>query len=401
MRPASLEAVVASGLCTGCGLCAGIGDGAVAMRLTGRGFLRPAVTRPLPPQRLRRILDACPGIAIRAEAAAAHPLWGPVLDLRRAHAADPALRFHGASGGAISALLAHLLAAGTVEFVLQIAADADAPLRNGPRRSFTAAEILERSGSRYAPAAPLADLDALLRAGRRFAVVGKPCDIAALRSYARIEPAVDALIPCMISFFCAGVPSLRGTQLLLERMGVDEAELARLRYRGCGWPGMMTAETRSGRVARMSYAESWGGELHRHLQFRCKICPDGTGELADLVAADAWATADGYPDFEERDGWSVVIARTPRGRALLRDGIAAGALVAEPLRPEALAAMQPHQVRRKRTLAARLAALAVLGRHRPRFRGLRLWRNACRGGLGLPRAFAATAVRVLQGRHRE
>jgi coenzyme F420 hydrogenase subunit beta len=37
----------------------------------------------------------------------------------------------------------------------------------------------------------------------------------------------------------------------------------------------------------MSYADSWGGILSRHVQFRCKICPDGTGGFADVVCADA------------------------------------------------------------------------------------------------------------------
>src|SRR3546814_15250962 len=113
-------------------------------------------------------------------------------------------------------------------------------------------------------------------------------------------------------------------------MGLEPAAVDRLRYRGRGWPGRMTAETADRRQASMSYIESWGGELHRHLQFRCKICPDGTGEHADLVAADAWATSDGYPDFAERDGISAMLARTERGEMLPNAAIAAGVLATAP-----------------------------------------------------------------------
>jgi coenzyme F420 hydrogenase subunit beta len=45
---------------------------------------------------------------------------------------------------------------------------------------------------------------------------------------------------------------------------------------------------------------AWGEELSNHLQFRCKICPGGTGEFADVVCAGAWYGKDGYPDFTER-----------------------------------------------------------------------------------------------------
>ena len=64
-------------------------------------------------------------------------------------------------------------------------------------------------------------------------------------------------------------------------------------------------------------------------------------------------------------------------------------------------AMQPYQVHRKRALVARLAALRLLGQAAPRYRRLRLWRNALRGGRRMVRDFAGTALRVLQGRHRE
>lgn len=51
----------------------------------------------------------------------------------------------------------------------------------------------------------------------------------------------------------------------------------------------------------MSYNESWGNILGKYLQKRCKICPDGIGEFADIVCADAWhGDKSGYPNFEEK-----------------------------------------------------------------------------------------------------
>ena len=396
MRPKSLEDVVAAGLCTGCGLCAARRD-EIEMHVTEHGHLRPRAARPPPAARLQTLLSACPGVVVEGagDSAETHPIWGPVLSSRRAYATDPEIRFRGSSGGVISALAAFLLERGEIDFVLQIGAAAETPLRNVAHMSSSVAEVVARAGSRYAPAATLAGLDELLAQECRFAVIGKPCEIAGLRNLARVDPRVNRRIPYMLSFFCAGVPGFHGTRAALDRMGVQAAAVTGLRYRGNGWPGRMTAETGSGE-ASLSYRESWGEVLHRHLQFRCKICPDGTGELADIVAADAWSTPDGYPDFEERDGISAVLARTPRGRDLLDACINAGALKASPLMLAELEAMQPYQARRKRVVLARLAALAATGRPLPRYRGMRLLRNALRAGpVSLLRNFAAAAVRSL------
>jgi len=400
-RLRALDEIVASGLCAGCGLCAAVVP-AIEMRTTDRGFSRPVAER-LSEGDLARVVALCPGVGLDGPAADGHvdPVWGPVRVLRRGWATDPAIRFAGASGGVVTALCAHLLATGAVDAVLQVGADPPAPLRTGPRLSTSVGELIDRAGSRYAPSPVLAGLPEALDRYERIAVVGKPCDIAALRGHVRREPSLAGRIPWMLSFFCAGVPSIAGTEILVRRLGLDPAALTRLRYRGRGWPGRMTAEAADGRSASTSYAESWGGELHRHLQFRCKICPDGTGEHADVVAADAWLTRDGYPDFEERDGISAVLARTERGAALLREAVAAGAIELAPLDVSELMAMQPYQVRRKRVLVGRLAAMLLLGRRVPRYRRLRLWRNALRGGRALVRDFAGTGLRVLQGRHRE
>ncbi|MET4697648.1 coenzyme F420 hydrogenase subunit beta [Constrictibacter sp. MBR-5] len=400
-RLRSLDALVASGLCAGCGLCAAMVP-SVAMRISVRGFARPAVGD-LSETELARVLAVCPGANLDGPPAApsTHAVWGPMQALHRAWATDPGVRHAGASGGVITALCTHLLATGAVDAVLHVGSEAHAPLRTVPRVSTTAAQLVDRAGSRYAPSPVLAGLDDALARHGRIAVVGKPCDIAALRRHVATDPSLPTRIPWMLSFFCAGVPSLVGTEILVRRMGLDPATLTGLRYRGRGWPGRMAATTADGRTASMSYTDSWGGELHRHLQFRCKICPDGTGEHADIAAADAWLTCDGYPDFAERDGISAVLARTEHGAALLAAAVAAGAIQTAPLLPAELMAMQPYQVRRKRVLLGRLAALRLLGQRLPRYRELRLWRNALRGGRALLRDLAGTGLRVLQGRHRE
>lgn len=381
-----VDRVVASGFCTGCGACAGLlGSKRLVMQITDGGELRPTGGAKLSQAERHDFLRFCPGVNIAVDScksATTNREWGPIVRTRAGHALDVQLRREGSSGGAVSALALHLLESGQVDFVAQIAADVDDPLRNVVQQSRTRDDVLKAAGSRYAPAAPLEKIDQYLRSGLRFAIVGKPCDIAAVRNLGRTDPRVQQQIPFLISFMCAGVPSLQGTQELLQQLGVEESELESFRYRGDGWPGMARAVARDGRVAEMDYGRSWGTILNRHLQFRCKICPDGTGETADVVCADAWYGKDGYPDFAERDGRSLIITRTARGEALVSAAMQSGALAAEDLDIAELARMQPYQLARKRLVLARLAGTWLRRGWVPRYRGLRLMACSVQAGLG-------------------
>lgn len=389
-------------LCAGCGLCRAIaGPGKIEMRENGGGYLRPVQVGPLAEEEDRQIAGLCPGLGLAHEPANGHdhPIWGPVIAVRTGHAADESLRYRASSGGALSAVLLYLLKQKVVDRVVQTAADSDTPIANAPVESTTSADVFNAAGSRYAPSAPLSDIRRHLERPGRFAFVGKPCDIAALRAYARQHPWVDEKIPYFISFFCAGIPSLRGARKILQRLGIDENDLTEFNYRGFGWPGYATATTRDGRRSRMSYKESWGDILSKHVQFRCKICPDGTGGLADFVCADAWyGDDDGYPTFEEQDGRSLIITRTAKGEDIIRQAADAGYVRLTDIDFGEVEKMQPSQARRKKLVASRLAALVLLGHPIPRYRGFSLLRAALLAGWWANlRSFLGMTRRVILG----
>jgi coenzyme F420 hydrogenase subunit beta len=380
----ALRRILKADCCTGCGACASVSGGAITMAMTPAGLLRPRVLAPLPEATDEIIADICPGVRLAQTSREGHdhPLWGPLIAVRSGAATDADLRHHASSGGALSALLVYLLDTGSVDRIVQVAASAASPIENATVESVCAEGVRRAAGSRYGPSAPLADLDRQLASPGRLALVGKPCDIAAARALARHDRRIAEKIPVMLSFFCAGVPSLHGTQAILDRLKVDAGALASFRYRGDGWPGRCTATLSDNASASMSYADSWGGILSKHVQFRCKICPDGSGGFADVVFGDAWHCDErGYPAFEEQDGRSLVLTRTRSGEDLVRRAIAAGYLTRRDLDDAMIEAMQPSQANRKRLVLSRLAAMAVLGMRWPRFRGLHLARAARSAGV--------------------
>jgi coenzyme F420 hydrogenase subunit beta len=400
-----LADILSANLCSGCGLCASIlGPERASMQLAQPGFLRPHLTGEPTAAEEALIARVCPGSTVHLPAIvpgqAGSPEWGPVRRAATGHATDEALRHRASSGGALSAILKHLLAEGRARYVLHVSASADTPWLNRQVRSDNADGVADGSGSRYAPSAPLADIIARLGEGLPFVVVGKPCDIAALRAYASFDPRVDELVVAMVAFMCGGVPSETGIRDLVRHMGADPADVTAFRFRGQGWPGRATATLRDGREVSLSYAESWGDVLSKHVQVRCKLCADGNGMSADIVCADAWYGDErGYPAFDEQDGRSLILARTPRGEAIIAAAEASGLLAAEPVAMTDVDRMQPFQLRRTRLTLSRLLALKAIGQRTTRYTGTGLWRHAAREGLVKNvKSFLGAVRRGLSGR---
>lgn len=218
---------------------------------------------------------------------------------------------------------------------------------------------------------------------------------------ARRDPRVDAKVPYMFAFMCAGVPSYRGTDAVLKAMKVpDQSEIVSFRFRGDGWPGYATAILADGTSYTMDYNTSWGTILNRFLQFRCKICPDGIGEFADITFADGWHCDEkGYPLFEETEGRSLVVTRTTRGAALFAEAEVAGRVASEPVEMDSIRFMQPFQAKRKGLVLSRLAAMMSVGLLPPHFRGLSLVGNARRLGIKEnARSYIGTLRRLVRKR---
>lgn len=368
--------VVDNGNCSGCGVCSLIDPG-LSMELDDAGFNRPIRRLPLTVIRdkeaTEQLAASCPGLTVRrpepGEQTASDPALGGSVSSWQAWAIDPETRFRGSSGGVLTALARWTVESGQAVRVVGAGADTNDPKRSVPVELGRGSDFLRQSGSRYAPvsvAGQAATLDA------SSVVVGKPCEASGLRQLMEVRAQKEQ--PLIFSFFCAGVPSQQATERLLTELGIPESSpLRTMRYRGHGWPGDFHAETADGLAASTGYDESWGKQLGPSMQWRCKVCPDGVGESADIVAGDYWKTdAKGYPVFTDSDGVSALIARTKRGHSLILAAVASGIIGAEPLELRHISSVQPYQVERRATLWARLAGRRLAGWKIPRYRGFQL-----------------------------
>lgn len=353
------------------------------MGLDAEGFLRPTVANTLAvpfddKSEAALFRRTCPGLGLSAPLSEGnsrhHETFGRYVAAWSGWAEDEQIRFEGSSGGVLTALSIWLLESKTVTSVTGSAASKSAPNRTVSVQIISREEALASAGSRYAPVGNAAFVNAT---DRHAAMVGKPCEVSAV---SRFQVAGGHFLnegPLLLSFFCAGTPSQRATDKLSESMGVAVDDLDDLRYRGRGWPGLFRVRSKEGQVREITYDESWGKHLGRDLQWRCKTCVDGTGGDADIAVGDFWkADSKGFPLFEDGDGNSVIIARSERGRKVLELAQAAGIVHLDPIDLDEVAAIQPLQVERKRTVIGRLMGRKLAGKRVPRYRGYGIWRLA-------------------------
>jgi coenzyme F420 hydrogenase subunit beta len=389
-------------LCVGCGACAHVArPDAISLTNVSTEGIRPVLKGALSAAEQAECLAVCPAVgvdysALRQRFGVLPEAWesfGAVLEVWEGHAADPEIRFKGSSGGALTALGLHAVNSGAYAGVLHIGQDPSDATRNSTRLSRTRDELLACAGSRYAAASVCDRLDLVAREDRPSVVIAQPSEVAALRKIETVRPATGAKIGLVLSFFCAGSPSQKGTLELLKRYGVDAGSLEYLRYRGFGWPGFFSTRNRGESETRehLIYFDAWAF-LQRFRPYSTHLFPDGSGEAADISCGDPW-----YRPVEPGEhGSSLIVVRTEAGREFLMQAVAAGHLVVKPATVQQMAKSQENLTSKRGAIWGRLVAFSLLGAPVPRYRGFSLWKNWRRLPLGeKQRSFFGTLRRVI------
>lgn len=377
-RIRNLQDVVDWGLCTGCGACVyACNNHAVSLVNIQSVGLRPTFTNDC--GSCSSCLSICPGYSVDAQLATpvagssrADEEFGSTLEIWEGYASDPEIRYQGSSGGVLSALALFCLEQEKMGFVLHTAGDEAKPWLNKTVQSRTRAELLSRTGSRYAPASPCDGLSAIESSDSPCVFIGKPCDTTAVMAARRERRSLDQRLGLVLTFFCAGTPSTDGTLDLLQRVGVKPPAVGQLRYRGEGWPGGFTVISSQGKQRDfIPYDQAWG-VLTSYVSLRCHLCPDGLGRVADISCGDAWEQRD---PTVKNPGVSIILVRTQRGREILQRAAEAGYVCLIASGAESVFAAQQNLLSRRRELFGRLLALTLFLIPTPKFRGFSLFRG--------------------------
>ncbi len=342
-------------LCTRCGTCTAACP-VEAMRVGAGGYPEVDPSRCTGCGRGRR---TCPGGRVSYRRLAALTFGddrdddvfdGRVLENWLVRAADPDVRGGAASGGAVTALLLHLLRTGAVDACVVTRMRRDDPASGEAFLAETEEEVLAARQSRYSVIPVNAALAAARRRPGRVAVVGLPCHVHGLRLLLEEDRALREKVALVIGLYCSSALDPQGLRDLLWARGLPPGSIRDLRFRDGPWPGAVRALDRNGRAHRLHPSNFKDGAINYlfalYAPLRCRLCYDGSAEFADLAASDVWRRA---PDggFIEPATTRLVV-RTPAGRAALAAALEAGALDAREVTADSAFLTGPSHARSKR-----------------------------------------------------
>lgn len=370
----SPDMVIENGYCIGCGACAALAKPAYEMCETEVGTL---VARPVTDVDDERIAAGrvCPfSDAAIDEDSLAHELFGAhaqrhpdigfFIQTHAARVLTDGFRARGSSGGMGSWLLEQLLLKGLVDGIVHVharqAGPGEALFEYGISRDIDT--LRKGAKSRYYPVT-LADVVAQVRREPgRYAFVGVPCFIKALRLLARGDAELRASMAFCIGLVCGHLKSRRFAEFLAWQMGIQPHELEAFDFRhkiegqGANHYG---AEAR-GRVggaqvirrAQMKdlFGQDWGMGLFKPRA--CDYCDDVVAETADATVGDAW-----LPRYvSNSEGTNVLILRDLQLCRIVEEGVASGDVWLDALSPEEVVQSQGSgYAHRREGLAYRLA----------------------------------------------
>ena len=357
--------VVEQHLCHSCGTCAGICPrGAIAMIESPSGFLVAKIDNEQC-TRCGLCVRVCPGwhLIPGTLAADVDPLKGSVLKAFQVRATDRNVLQASQSGGAVTAVLTHMMTSGQIDSALLARMPDDGTLRPEPVEVATPEDVLACCGSLYCPmpTCKLIGTEAGNRGRRAF--VGVSCQVHGLRNTLAALPAATCEPPLVIGLVCAGHLSYFQMEYLARAVGVPRCQVQSLRFRDKhlhGWPGEVTVRTVDGRDHAVSRRERL---LSKPVfeALRCRLCFDQMNVLSDLVVGDPWGMC------RDPEGLSVVLARTDRGLAALTGAEAAGHVTLEEVSVDDIFRGQTVDVRHRRDWSALTSAWQSMGHLAPDF----------------------------------
>ncbi|MCW4044516.1 MAG: Coenzyme F420 hydrogenase/dehydrogenase, beta subunit C-terminal domain [Candidatus Bathyarchaeota archaeon] len=322
-------------LCTSCGTCAAFcpSEAIIMKNDTFEGILVPEVDS-AKCNSCGVCLKVCPGAEVNIKEfnhalfgqQPAHALFGNFVECYYGHSTNYNSKLINsvASGGIATQLLVFALQNGAIDGALVTRFCREDCLKPEGFLATTVEELVSAAGSKYCSSPTNFGLKELLRKEGRFAVVGLPCHLHAIRKAQQVFPELREKIALTIGLFCAFTISSQGVDTLLAKMKLDRDNVRKFAFRGHGWPGYLWAETLNGdscKIPLMGLFNDYLSVFESYLftPWRCMLCQDHFNQLADITLADAW-----LPEFKRsKIGLSLITARSEKGQQLIQRAIEA------------------------------------------------------------------------------
>jgi len=333
-----VENVRNGGYCIGCGACASVEQTPFEMYVNAFGCISARIKQGAniddPSVDLRRICPFSGTSLNETEISRSHfdamdysDGIGHHLSLYAGYVVEGDFRSQGSSGGMATWLATELLSTNIVDGIVHVhqrSPDGE------DRRLFeygisTSVEAVKRhTKSQYYPI-EMSEVVRQIRAREgRYAFIGLPCFVKAMRLLMENDPVVADRVVYCISLVCGHLKSMRWTDLLGWHIGIAPLSISRIGFREKieGKPaseyffrltGEVQGKTES-KLVRVSSKLGGSWEQGYFMYEACDYCDDIVGETADLSVGDAW-----LPEYShDSGGTNLLIVRNRELQAILK-----------------------------------------------------------------------------------
>lgn len=316
-----IEKVIDNNLCISCGLCSYANNTKMEMK---KGIYIPNFTNKIDNVTDKFLYNICPGKGydiinlsktLYQEGNTYDYKIGYYSSIGAVRTLDEDFLKNSSSGGMMSYLAFHLLDEKIVDGILTVKFDytVKGPIPK-PFIARTKEDLISAQGSKYMPIPLLQNIDEILNFPGKLAVIGTPCQIAGVRLFQNVNKELQEKINITIANFCGGYRDYRETERIFKVFNVDKNRINFFSYRGNGQPGTMTIKQDNGKIVRVSYPE-YARLTGFTKYYRCRLCVDATGELADISFGDAW-----HNNFlKTGKKWSFYICRSKKLEAIIEN----------------------------------------------------------------------------------
>ena len=360
----NIERVITGGYCIGCGACA-VKDRRILM------------TERLEMPQAQALSDAsadevCPFSSTVSEDVIAESLYsgndkydkrvGYYTGIFVGFAAELDYRQNASSGGMISWILAQLMEQGEIDGVIHVGESIGGGYEYRVSESLT--EVLRNSKSRYYPVHFDEALQSVLGNGKRYAFVGVPCFVKAVRLLGLGSEMVSESIKFTIAIFCGHLKTKAFSEMIAMQQGISSEALKAVDFR------VKTQNAPANRYStQVHYKETTGGDASRSpipvrelygldwglgyfKPLACDWCDDIAGEVADVSCGDAW-----LPEVvHDGLGNNILVVRNRLIQNILDRGIVSGSIKLDPAAVDAVYESQAGNYRhRQEGLSVRIA----------------------------------------------